>query len=301
MQWEASPKVLASSVDSLGGAKVRVPARRQSPVDKRRDESGDRRGGNEVLRARERQREILAEAREHGRIDVTAAAGRFGVAAETVRRDMKVLERHGLIRRSYGSAYPVVRSVFETDLASRETNHPVEKQRIADEAVRHLEEAETVFIDEGYLPQLLGQSLPVDRSLTVVTASLPTAAVLAARAHYTVLMLGGLVRGRTLATVEHWATRMLAEFVIDLAYVGANGISLAEGLTTPDPRVAEVKAAVMRSARRKIFIGTYEKFGTSSFCRFAHVRDLELIITDNRLPAAMAHQYSSAGPDVIRC
>ena len=67
------------------------------------------------------------------------------------------------------------------------------------------------------------------------------------------LLLGGLVRGRTLATVEHWATRMLAEFVIDLAYVGANGISLAEGLTTPDPRVAEVKAAVVRAARRKIF------------------------------------------------
>lgn len=190
---------------------------------------------NEVLGARERQREILAVARESGRVDVTSAADRFGVAAETIRRDMKTLERNGLIRRSYGSAYPVVRSVFETDLASRETNHHVEKLRIAEEAARHLDEAEAVFVDEGYLPQLLAQSLPPERSLTVVTASLPVAALLAARPNYTVLLLGGLVRGRTLATVEHWATRMLAEFVIDLAYVGTNGISLAEGLTTPDP------------------------------------------------------------------
>ena len=163
---------------------------------------------------------------------------------------MKTLERNGLIRRSYGSAYPVVRSVFETDLASRETNHLAEKQRIAEEAVRHIDEADTVFVDEGYLPQLLAHSLPPERSLTIVTASLPVAAMLAARPNYTVLLLGGLVRGRTLATVEHWATRMLAEFVIDLAYVGANGISLADGLTTPDPRVAEVKAAVVRAARR---------------------------------------------------
>ncbi|HXW78419.1 MAG TPA: DeoR/GlpR family DNA-binding transcription regulator [Acidimicrobiales bacterium] len=266
--------------------------------------TGPRRGRrpvNEVLGARERQREILAVARENGRVDVTSAAGRFGVAAETIRRDMKALERNGLIRRSYGSAYPVVRSVFETDLASRETNHPIEKQRIAEEAVRHLDEAETVFVDEGYLPQLLAQSLPLDRNLTVVTASLSAAAVLAPRPNYTVLLLGGLVRGRTLATVEQWAIRMLAEFVIDLAYVGANGISLADGLTTPDPRVAEVKAAAVRSARRRIFIGTCEKFGTTSFCRFAHVKDLELIITDGRFPSAMARQYSAAGPDVIRC
>jgi DeoR/GlpR family transcriptional regulator of sugar metabolism len=256
---------------------------------------------NEVQGARERQREILAVAREAGRIDVTSAAGRFGVAAETIRRDMKTLERNGLIRRSYGSAYPVVRSMFETDLASRETNHLEEKQRIAEEAASHLDEADTVFVDEGYLPQLLAHSLPPERSLTVVTASLPVAALLATRANYTVLLLGGLVRGRTLATVEHWATRMLAEFIIDLAYVGANGISLADGLTTPDPRVAEVKAAVVRSARRKIFIGTYEKFGTSSFCRFAHVSDLDMIVTDSRFSAGMARQYTALGPDVIRC
>jgi DeoR family transcriptional regulator, fructose operon transcriptional repressor len=277
--------VLAEAPDPLGGGEL--PRRRAAM--------------NEVLGARERQKEILAVARENGRVDVTSAAGRFGVAAETIRRDMKTLERNGLIRRSYGSAYPVVRSVFETDLASRENNHHIEKQRIAEEAARHLDEAEAVFVDEGYLPRLLAESLPPDRSLTVVTASLPVAALLAARPNYTVLLLGGLVRGRTLATVEHWATRMLAEFVIDLAYVGANGISLAEGLTTPDPRVAEVKAAVVRSARRKIFIGTYEKFGTSSFCRFAHVSDLEMIITDSRFSAGMARQYSAMGPEVVRC
>jgi DeoR/GlpR family transcriptional regulator of sugar metabolism len=256
---------------------------------------------NEVLGARERQREILAVARENGRVDVTSAADRFGVAPETIRRDMKTLERNGLIRRSYGSAYPVVRAGLATDRARRGTQPHIEKQRIAEEAARHLDEAEAVFVDEGYLPRLLAESLPPDRSLTVVTASLPVAALLAARPNYTVLLLGGLVRGRTLATVEHWATRMLAEFVIDLAYVGANGISLAEGLTTPDPRVAEVKAAVVRSARRKIFIGTYEKFGTSSFCRFAHVSDLEMIITDSRFSAGMARQYSAMGPEVVRC
>lgn len=256
---------------------------------------------SEVLGVRERQREILAVARAEGRIDVTSAADRFGVAAETIRRDLKMLERNGFVRRSYGTAYPVARAGFESDLAYRELNHQEEKQRIAEEAVRHLDVAETVFVDEGYLPQILAQCLPAERDLTIVTASLPVAALLAPRPNYTVLLLGGLVRGRTLATVEHWATRMLADFVIDLAYVGANGISLTEGLTTPDPRVAEVKTAVVHAARRKIFVGTYDKFGTSSFCRFAGVGAFEAIITDNRMPASMARQYSAVGPVVVRC
>lgn len=256
---------------------------------------------NEVLGAKERQREVLALARSSGRVDVSLVAGQFGVAVETIRRDLRLLERNGLVRRSYGSAFPTARAGFETDLASREVNHLPEKQRIAQEAVRHLNEAETLFIDEGYLPRLVAQDLPQDRDLTVVTASLPVAALLAPRSRCTVLLLGGLVRGRTLGTVEHWATRMLAEFVIDLAFIGANGISLVEGLTTPDPRVAEVKTAAVKVARRRIFVGTYDKFGTSSFCRFAEVNAFEQIITDDRLPLGLARQYSGSGPTVTRC
>jgi DeoR family fructose operon transcriptional repressor len=157
-----------------------------------------------------------------------------------------------------------------------------------------------VFIDEGFTPQLIAEALPTDRPLTVVTASLPTAALLSASPTFTVLMLGGRVRGRTLATVDHWATRMLSGFVLDLAFVGANGISREHGLTTPDPAVADVKAQVVRVARRLVFAGVHTKFGASSFCRFAEVADLETIITDTALPATEAHRYSLLGPHVIR-
>src|SRR5256885_1934587 len=116
----------------------------------------------------------------------------------------------------------------------------------------------------------------------------------------TVLLLGGRVGGRTLATVDHWTTAMLAGFVIDLAYVGANGISREHGLTTPDPAVADVKAQVVRVSRRRIFSGVHTKFGATSFCRFAEVADFEAIVTDSALPASEAHRYSLLGPHVIR-
>ena len=252
------------------------------------------------MHSTERQHRILAVARSDGQVDVAKLAADLAVAPETIRRDLRVLEQHGLVRRTHGGAYPVETARFETNLATRTTRHVPEKRRIAAAAVERLGDAETIFIDEGFTPQLIAEALPGDRPLTVVTAALGTAAALADSAAFTVLLLGGRVRGRTLATVDHWATRMLAGFVIDLAYVGANGISREHGLTTPDPAVADVKAQVVRVARRKVFTGVHTKFGVSSFCHFADVADLETIVTDTAFPASEAHRYSMLGPVVLR-
>lgn len=252
------------------------------------------------MHADDRQHEILAIARADGSVDVRKLAADLGVATETIRRDLRVLEQRGLLRRTHGGAYPVETARFETTLEARTTRRVPEKRRIAAAAVQLLGDAETVFVDEGFTPQLIAEALPRDRPLTVVTASLTTAAVLATSESVTVLLLGGRVRGRTLATVDHWATGMLAGFVLDLAFVGANGISREHGLTTPDPAVADVKATVVRVAHRRIFVGVHTKFGVSTFCRFAEVPDFESIVTDTALPATEARRYSLLGPQVIR-
>ncbi|HEX3789511.1 MAG TPA: DeoR/GlpR family DNA-binding transcription regulator [Pseudonocardiaceae bacterium] len=252
------------------------------------------------MHADERQHSILERLRADGRLDVTTLSTDLAVSPETVRRDLRLLEHNGLVRRVHGGAYPVESPGFETTLASRTTHNIDDKRRIAAAAAELVGDAETVFIDEGVTPQLIATSLPTARPLTVITAALPTAAQLAEVPSLTVILLGGRVRGRTLATVDHWVTSMLAGFVIDLAFLGANGISREHGLTTPDPAVASVKAQAMRSARRRVFSGIHTKFGASSFCRFGDVRELDTIVTDTNLPASEARRYTTCGPQVIR-
>ncbi|MQS10017.1 DeoR family transcriptional regulator [Streptomyces sp. IF17] len=279
--------------------------RRRSPREPRsptiRKTRGPRRRGDRPVKAEERQREILTAARNAGSVDVAGLAESLGVARETIRRDLRLLEDHGLMRRTHGGAYPVESAGFETTLAFRTTMQVPEKRRIASAAADLLGDAETVFVDEGFTPQLVAEALPVDRPLTIVTASLATAGALADRDdRFTVLLLGGRVRGGTLATVDHWAVRMLSGLVIDLAYIGANGISREYGLTTPNPGVGEVKAQAVRSSRRRVFIGVHTKFAAVSFSRFAEVSDFETIVTTTGLPAAEAHRYSLLGPQVLR-
>lgn len=256
------------------------------------------------MEADERQRQILALARHDGRVEVARLAHDLHVAPETVRRDLRQLVERGMLQRVHGGAHPVEGVGYESDVEQRSHSQVAEKRRIAVAAAARLEGAESVYVDEGVTPQLVAEaiaaSLRPDAKLTVVTSSLLAAGALAHVPQVTVVLLGGRLRGRTMATVDHWATRMLRELVIDLAYLGANGISREHGLTTPDPAVAAVKSQVVASARRRIFVGVHTKFNVSSFCRFADLPDFEALVTDTGVSVADAHRFGAMGPHVVR-
>jgi DeoR family fructose operon transcriptional repressor len=232
---------------------------------------------------------------------VTELAAELGVAQETVRRDLTTLEEQGLVRRGHGVAYPVDNAGFETSLDHRSSHLVPDKRRIAAAAVQLIGSASTVYLDDGFTPHLIANELAASgRSLTVVTPSIPVASTLAQSNQMSVIMLGGDVRRRTLGTVGHWVTDMLATLVIDVAFLGANGISRDRGLTTPLPAVSDVKGKVMSQARRSVFVGVHTKFGVDSFSRFAAVADFHVLVTDRGLSSRDAQQYGDLGPRVIR-
>jgi DeoR family transcriptional regulator, fructose operon transcriptional repressor len=248
----------------------------------------------------ERRQMLLERARRTGRVDVTEVSKELGLALETIRRDLKDLERQGLLRRVYGGAVAVERLGFESALAVRSTRHQAQKNRIAEAAATFIKSAESVYIDEGFLPMLVGERLPADRPLTVVTPSLATAKALVDRPDITVLVIGGRVRAQTLGVVDHWAVAMLETLVLDLAFIGGNGISIEHGVTVPDSAVAAVKTTAMRICRRRILIADSSKYGVDSFVSFAQMRDFERFITDDGLPIAQVANLHEHGIDVTR-
>src|SRR6478672_3787440 len=116
--------------------------------------------------APERQQEILRLARESGRVDVLSLAEEFQVTAETVRRDLRALDRAGLVRRVHGGAIPAGRLDFEPDLAERESTAADEKDRIARAAVAELPADGSVIIDAGSTAARLAAAVPLESDLT---------------------------------------------------------------------------------------------------------------------------------------
>jgi DeoR family fructose operon transcriptional repressor len=250
--------------------------------------------------AEERHQLIVDRARTAGRVDVAALAELFEVTAETVRRDLTSLERQGLLRRVHGGAIPVERLGFEPALATRDAASTAEKLRIAKAALAELPTDGAILLDAGTTTARLAEALPLDRELTVVTNALPIAATLAARPNVTVHLLGGRVRGRTMATVDAWAARVLADTYVDVAFLGTNGISVERGLTTPDVAEAEVKRAMIAAARRVVVLADHTKVGVDHFARFGSIDDVDVLVTDAGLDAGLALDLDSAGVRVVQ-
>jgi DeoR family fructose operon transcriptional repressor len=250
--------------------------------------------------AEERQQFILDRARQAGRVDVAELAATLVVTAETVRRDLTALERAGHLRRVHGGAIPVGRLGFEPGVAARTGVLAGEKERIAKAALEEVPDDGAILLDAGTTTARLADALPGDRELTVATNSLPIALSLAAKPAITVLIIGGRVRGRTLATVDEWALRPLADTYVDVAFLGTNGISAGRGLTTPDVAEAAVKRAMMGAARRTVVLADHSKVGVDHFCRFGHLDSVDTVVTDSGLDEATAAELAKLGPRVVR-
>ncbi|GAB2787610.1 DeoR/GlpR family DNA-binding transcription regulator [Amycolatopsis magusensis] len=250
--------------------------------------------------AEERQQIILERARGLGRVDVATLAEEFTVTTETVRRDLTVLERHGVLRRVHGGAIPVERLGFEPAVATREIVMTGEKERIAKAALAELPEEGTILLDAGTTTARVAEQLPLDRELTVVTHSVNIALALATRPNLTVMLVGGRLRSRTLASVDAWALRALDETFVEVAFMATNGLSVERGLTTPDPAESMVKRAAVNCARRTVLLADHTKVGNDHFSRFAELSDIDTFITDDGIDSAVAEEIAATGPRVVR-
>ncbi len=250
--------------------------------------------------AAERQQRILEVARAAGRVEVNALADDLSVTPETIRRDLTALERLGHLRRVHGGAIPVERLGFEPGLEVRSERYVTEKERIAKMAVDHLPLEGTVLIDAGTTTHRLAELLPRDRELTVVTNSLTIATVISTFRNVALYLLGGRVRGRTQAAVGDWMLSALRDQYVDVAFIGTNGLSVARGLTTPDPSEAAAKRAMIGAARRAVVLTDSSKIGVDHFSRFGNLSDVATVITDTGLDLETATEIEAFGPEVLR-
>lgn len=249
--------------------------------------------------AEERRQAIADRARRDGRVEVASLADELAVTPETVRRDLTDLEHRGLLRRVHGGAIPVERFRSEPAVSERATLMTTEKRRIAKAALELVPPRGTILLDAGTTTGELAGLLP-DRELTVVTNALPIAQLLSARSQISVLMVGGRLRGRTLATVDGWALRTLRDLRVDVGFVATNGVSAVRGLTTPDPAEAEVKAALIEASREVVLLADHTKVGEDHLIRYATLDQLDVIVTDTEVTEEVAADLASHGPRVVR-
>ncbi len=251
--------------------------------------------------AAERRASLTTMLSRDGRVSVIDAAEELGVSGETIRRDLAVLERHGHARRVHGGA--VARATVEAAelaLADRESRRSPEKLRIAAAAAEHLPPAGgSVVLDAGTSTAALLEHLPADRELSVITHGTVIAAMLSRLPQIDLLVVGGRVRATTAAAVGAVTVGTYEQLRADVAFIGANGVSIERGFTTPDFDEAAVKRAAARAARHSIVLADSSKIDTDYVVTFAHAGAIDMLITDDGATREQVARLADAGLEVV--
>jgi len=245
----------------------------------------------------ERYRSIVERVRGKGRASVNDLADHLEVAPETIRRDLSYLEKQGLVQRVHGGAIPVW---LEPTVDLKNSIQQAEKLRIAKAVVSLLPDNGTVILDAGTTTAQIVPLISDSARLLIITNSPDHAVALMEKENVEIILAGGRVRKGTRSCVDQWAIDTFEGLVADLAIVATNGISLARGLTTPEPAEGAVKNAMLKAAKKKLVVADHTKFQQDHFSKFGDIKDIDLIVTDQSVDPGAVAQIETTGVKVVR-
>ncbi|MFC5929884.1 DeoR/GlpR family DNA-binding transcription regulator [Cryobacterium melibiosiphilum] len=246
--------------------------------------------------AQTRHDQILGVLALAGRVDVHDLSESLGVAEETIRRDLRVLEEAGHLRRAHGGAIraadPVTDPSFITD--PEPSAHPV-----ATLAARLLPERGVIFLDSGEIAEALAALVPDDAELQLVTPSIPVALIASRNGALVVYNLGGTVDPADDSQSGQWARESLEHIRIDVAFITVTGVTRDGHLLAANPKAAIVKSAAIAAAERVVLIADREHLASMGLVKFARLADLDHVVVDDRTTEAVLALVADAGVPVL--
>ena len=225
---------------------------------------------------------------------------RLGVSAETVRRDLSLLEERGVIRRVHGGAAAVdQRRAMEPSFHERSVIRHQAKAQLAKVAVGLLENGQTVVLDIGTTAVAVAQAIPRGFTGTVITPSLPVAVELADRPGVEVLLAGGRVRAGDLACSNAHTKAFFADVYPDIALLGSGGVDARAGLTDFHLDEIDVRRTIIANSARSYILADSSKLGQVAPHRVCTLSAVAGVITDQCTDAAVAAAFDETGGVVL--
>lgn len=253
-----------------------------------------------------RRQRLLEMVRKSRQITTVGLVEALGASIATVRRDLTALEDLNLVKRTHGgvvcvdleAGQPVPSAVdYEPAFLDKRTRLRAEKEAIAAEAAKLVEDGSTVLLDSGTTCLALARLLS-GRRLTVVALDL-NVAIAAAHGATEVLMAGGRVRPGLYSVIGPWTDGVLRDLMVDTLFMGADGISEA-GLTNSAVDEARVKAMAIKSALRRVVLADHTKFNVRKMAPVCALDAVDIVVTDEAT-REMVSGYEASFRRIVYC
>jgi len=220
------------------------------------------------------------------------------VSPSTIRRELRVMEKEGLLIRTHGAAHLRVPIDYDFPYANRAAKQLDEKRAIALAATRLITPGMVLALVGGTTCTALARMLrPLDE-LTIVTSAINVALELQGQSNKRVIVTGGTLNRNSYELVGSQAISSLGNIHCEMAFLGASGMSAEYGLSMSDEPEAAVGRALIASAERAVVLADHTKLGKRGLVRVCPLNQVHLLITDAQATPEQVESLARAGLEV---
>lgn len=213
---------------------------------------------------------------------VEELAADLRVSAITIRRDLDCLFRQGAIIRTFGGCLVDNRRKLAAYHERVARNYSL-KQAIGRSAAREIKKGDVLLVIDGSTTFHLAGCLGQCGRITVYTNSVVMIGEISRFANVRLNIIGGEYHADLFYLGGSLLARVLETISADIAFVGADGISLDGGCYCQDEDTARVARQMMKQARRSILLADHTKVGAQASVRFARLNEFAAWITSRGL------------------
>jgi len=232
-------------------------------------------------------------------VEVNDLAQEYRVSTMTIRRDLLLFEKQGLVTTTYGGAYLNQGMTTEASFSLKATQMIKEKISIGHYAATLISENDTIIIDSGSTALQLAKNLP-NIKLTVITNSWPIVNFLGNNNKIKLILAPGEYISVSAGTLDSKTIAFFNSLNADKAFLSTQGFDFKRGLTVPDPIDAEVKKSMLNAAKLSYLLLDHSKIGQTYLSKHAELIDFDQVIVDQEIENDDYLRLVHLNPNIIK-
>ena len=248
-----------------------------------------------------RRAKILDELEKTGQVSVNELSTVFDISAITIRNDLSQLEKQNMLIRARGGAIKIKfqRMAIDPSISDKQKEFQKEKQLIAKEAIKLIEEGDTIVLDSGTTTTEVAKNLEQFKNLTIITNALNIASILSEYEGISIFMPGGSLRKKSLSLVGVLADENFEKFYCDKLFLGADGFNTTHGMSTPNSEEAHLNQIMIKNSKKVIVVADSRKFERRRFAFIGPISNIHIVVTDSGIKEEDKTRLEQNGVKVI--
>lgn len=248
---------------------------------------------------------IMAELNVNGRVTVSGLAERLNVSKVTVRRDLDLLSRENKLLIVHGGAVKPNFTLYEAPYSHRNAIHIEEKQRVGMKAAEMINDYDVVAFGVGTTTLQIANHLMNKKNVTILVGCVPILNSLIERkkaGYFTgkIIFLGGEIDTDQMFAMGSMTLDLLDNFHIDKVFIGANGYSITNGITTYQIDEGNLLKKMLRRSNQVHIVIDHSKIDAKSLYKYADYNEVDYVICDSDPPNNWNKRLLDAGVSWVK-